>query len=357
MTDTPTADTSEPRRPLRISRAWRVLRFPLTRIVTATVAVTAAGICVQVALHLLLDPLGLRDVPAVRLVIACATAATACLTYAGFVRLLEWRPAVELGAARAARECAAGAAIGCGLMSAVIATMFAAGAYEVEGMNSPDVLIRWVGIGIGTGIFEEIVFRCVLFRIAEECLGSLTAVLISAAFFGFAHLGNPGATVWSSVAISLEAGLLLSAAFMLTRRLWMAASLHGAWNFTQGGLFGAAVSGGEAGGWLKATLSGPDWLTGGKFGPEASVPAVVLCTAAGVALLVLAALRGSWLSYSLARSRRATPQPVEPPTLPATDERIQVADNLLQPPPPAEPLPEAAPGNISTAMTGEPGAV
>lgn len=64
-----------------------------------------------------------------------------------------------------------------------------------------------------------------------------------------------------------------------------------AWNFTQGYLFGAAVSGGGFGDAMARSTarSGlPDWLTGGAFGPEASVPAFATCLALGVATLWLA---------------------------------------------------------------------
>jgi hypothetical protein len=102
------------------------------------------------------------------------------------------------------------------------------------------------------------------------------------------HLLNPGATLLNAAAISIEAGVLLAAAYMLTRRLWLCIGTHIAWNFTQGGIFSVAVSGGENKGLLRSTLVGPDWLTGGTFGAEASVVALVVCFAAGIVLIVLA---------------------------------------------------------------------
>ncbi len=92
--------------------------------------------------------------------------------------------------------------------------------------------------------------RGVLFRIVEESLGSWIALALSAALFGALHAFNPGATLTSSIAIALEAGVLLAAVFMVTRRLWMVIGLHTAWNFTEGGVFGASVSGGDAHGML-----------------------------------------------------------------------------------------------------------
>jgi hypothetical protein len=73
---------------------------------------------------------------------------------------------------------------------------------------------------------------------------------------------------------------------MLTRRLWLAIGIHAAWNFTQGWVFSAPVSGGEAPlGLLITRREGPDWLTGGDFGLEASVVAMIVATIAGVLML------------------------------------------------------------------------
>ena len=101
-------------------------------------------------------------------------------------------------------------------------------------------------------------------------------------------MGNSHATVFGAVAIALEAGILLGACYLLTRRLWMAIGVHIAWNFVQGGIFGI----GAGRGLIKARLTGPDLLTGGAMGIEGSVVAVVLCAASGLAVLVAVRRRG-----------------------------------------------------------------
>ena len=94
----------------------------------------------------------------------------------------------------------------------------------------------------------------------------------------------------------MEAGILLGAAYLLTRRLWLAVGIHAAWNFTQGWVFSVPASGGNAPlGLLITRRIGPDWLTGGDFGLEASVIAMLVATGAGLALLVLAAKRGQFV--------------------------------------------------------------
>jgi len=148
-------------------------------------------------------------------------------------------------------------------------------------------------VGLGAGIGEEIMFRGVLFRIVEEGLGTWWALAISALLFGALHIANPGATLWSSAAIAIEAGLLFGLLYHVTRSLAICMGVHAAWNFAQGTIYGIPVSGARADGWLVSTRSGPDWLSGGVFGAEASVVALGLCTLCSLGLLVVALRRGS----------------------------------------------------------------
>ena len=135
-------------------------------------------------------------------------------------------------------------------------------------------------------------FRGVLFRWLEEFGGSWTALLLTSAFFGAVHLANPNASIIAAVGIAFEAGVLLGGAYMLTRSLWLPMGIHAAWNFTQGEIFDIPVSGASAHGLLTARLTGSPLLTGNGFGLEASPIAIVVATAAGVWLVVLAVRRG-----------------------------------------------------------------
>ena len=135
--------------------------------------------------------------------------------------------------------------------------------------------------------------RGIVFRILEQSLGSWIALAISAAIFGLLHVLNPGATLLNAGSVMVEAGVMLAAAYMLTRRLWLCIGIHIAWNFTEGGIFSVAVSGGNAQGLLQAKLTGADWLTGGAFGAEGSIVALAMCSAAGILLLFEAVRKGN----------------------------------------------------------------
>ena len=101
--------------------------------------------------------------------------------------------------------------------------------------------------------------------------------------FGFAHLRCRGRHAAGLISISIWAGVLLAGCYLLTRRLWLGIGLHAAWNYTQGSVYSGIVSGNAPPeGFLKSTLQGPEWLTGGSFGVEASAVAMAVCTTVGV---------------------------------------------------------------------------
>ncbi|MEP7347394.1 MAG: type II CAAX endopeptidase family protein [Gemmatimonadaceae bacterium] len=264
---------------------WRgtaagVIRWPLTRLIIAVVWV-GVWLFVPRALHI--DSAIARAVVASILVVAA---------YVIFVRVVERRPVRELGTQRMARELVEGLLLGALLFSATIGIIWALGGYSIVGVRPWTAILPPLATAIVSGITEEILFRGIVFRIVEEGLGSWIALAISSLVFGGAHLANPNASVMSSIAIALEAGVLLGGAFMVTRRLWLPIGLHAAWNFTQAGIFGTTESGIDLGGLLHSKLSGPAWVTGGTFGPEASIPAVLVALVAGSWVIVLAVRAG-----------------------------------------------------------------
>lgn len=171
------------------------------------------------------------------------------------------------------------------LFALVTAELWAAGAYTVSGVGDAPLWTLFLLTAVAPGITEEIISRGILFRLTEEGLGTWIALAVSALFFGFAHVFNPGATMWSSAAISIEAGLLFGLLYHVTRSLWWCIGLHAGWNFVQGAVFGIPVSGIEVDGLFDSRLQGPDWLDGGGFGAEASVLTVLTCGIASLLLL------------------------------------------------------------------------
>lgn len=236
------------------------------------------------------------------------------LAYAAFVRGVERRPVADFARTGAVREWVVGLLLGFGAISLTVGVIALLGGYTVIGRNPASVLIPVLALSISSGVIEEVITRGIVFRLLEEWLGSWAALALSALIFGFMHITNPNSSVLAALAIAIEAGILLGAVYMLTRRLWLAIGLHMAWNFTQGGIYGIAVSGIEMKGLLQSTVQGPALLTGGDFGAEASLPAIVICTALGLWLLRRAHLRGHFVAPSWHRFKTGRPAPEATPT-------------------------------------------
>jgi uncharacterized protein len=226
--------------------------------------------------------------------------------------------AVGLSLRGAPAAFAKGFLLGALALSAVTALLSLAGSYHVVGLGagaSPRALGHAALLFFLVALFEECLARAVVFRLLEQGLGTWAALVLSALLFGFSHGFNPGATVLSSVAISLEAGVLLAAAYVATRTLWLPIGLHMAWNFFEGPVYGAPVSGIELPAFLLAHFPGPAWLTGGPFGPEAGVPTIVLGSALGCGFLFLAARRGQLFTPPWLRRLPTKGKPLPLPTV------------------------------------------
>jgi hypothetical protein len=216
--------------------------------------------------------------------------------YLAYGRFIERRAVTELATSGLAREWAIGALVGAGLYTASAVTLMLLGIYRVEGVNPLAFLLPGLALAIKSGIFEELIFRGVLQGSIEAVFGSGAGILVSSLVFGLLHLLNPAATLGGALYISVEAGLLLSAAYLVTRRLWICIGFHMAWNYVQSAVFSGAVSGNAAEpGLLRASMEGPDLLTGGSFGMEHSIIALIYCTTTGVILLAIAIRRGHWV--------------------------------------------------------------
>ncbi|OYY88518.1 MAG: CPBP family intramembrane metalloprotease [Sphingomonas sp. 28-66-16] len=277
----------------------RILHFPLVTLVVAIGFMAGASVVATELAAIV----GARSDGPWAILGGTLVAAVFMLAYVLFTRLVEQRPVKEFALEGAVPELLAGLAIGVVLFSAVVGVIAWLGGYAVIGTQPVTVLAPIIGISIVSGVTEEIMLRALFFRIIEGWLGSWIALILSAALFGLLHLGNPNATLVAAFAIAIEAGVMLAAIYMVTRRLWAAMGLHAAWNFTQGGIYGIAVSGFDVQGLLRPRISGPELLTGGEFGAEASLPAMLLCTAFGIALLLLAHRRGRFVAPFWARGR------------------------------------------------------
>ncbi|GAA4630914.1 type II CAAX endopeptidase family protein [Actinoallomurus vinaceus] len=228
------------------------------------------------------------------LVLGVATAALSVFVYARVVRWSERRAPVEVAIKGAAARIGLGALIGVGWFAAVIVNLVFLGDYRVDGYGSTAGAVGLFGFMAAAAATEELMFRGVLFRIVEERVGTWMALALTSVLFGLSHLTNPDATLWGAIAIAIEAGGTLAAAYAATRNLWVPIGLHFGWNFAEAGIFGTEVSGnGKTEGLLHGVTSGPALVTGGKFGPEASPYTVVFGVLLTIVFMWLAHRRGN----------------------------------------------------------------
>ena len=200
-------------------------------------------------------------------------------SYQLYIRKFENRELSELSFNGAWRELFLGAAIGTAAFLVVVGMLWGSGAFRVDGLNHWSVLLSSVSELTLVAFFEEILFRGILLRILEIWIGRIPSLLVSACLFALAHLPNEGISLLG-IAVTIVAGLMFGFAYLVTRRLWLPIGIHFFWNFMSDGVFSLATSGHPANGLIQVQLSGPQWLTGGAYGIEASLVTLLVITVA-----------------------------------------------------------------------------
>lgn len=281
----------------------RIWNFPLVAMLVAiavsVIAIAAATIAVSELGSGLTDNVALPL--QVVLTIALLIAAQKLV-----LRRLGDRKHDDLPFASAGQGMGLGAIAAFVLFSAIVGVAALFGAYRIVGWGGmSNWLFLLFAAGISAGFVEEFIFRGILFRWIEEFGGSWAALVVTSALFGFVHITNDNATWFSSAAIAIEAGVMLGGAYMLTRSLWVPIGLHFGWNVTQGLVWDVPVSGNDVDGVVNARLVGDPLISGGAFGLEASVIAVVLAGGFGVWLVKRAHDKGEVMAPWWVRRRQS----------------------------------------------------
>ena len=265
----------------------KFINFPLTRIILGLLVCFISFIIAQQIVGKILDLTSLNK--NVRNLIKGIIAASAVISsYIYFFRKFEKREIKEFSSKGIAKYLLVGTLIGVVLQSLTMLVIALNGGFEIISVNPISNVIIPFTIAFTVAVFEEILIRGIIFRIIEDKLGSYISLLISAIIFGALHLVNPHSTLISGLCVGIEAGLLFGAAYIYTRNLWFPIAIHFAWNFMQSGIFGAITSGNEKTSSLLTTkLTGKLFITGGEFGPEGTIQAIIFCALASIVLLQL----------------------------------------------------------------------
>ncbi len=144
---------------------------------------------------------------------------------------------------------------------------------------------------------EELMFRGYPFQRLVDSIAPAGAILGLSVLFGAAHLRNPNASAIGLVNTILI-GAVLAIAYLRTRMLWLPFGIHWGWNATLGAVIGLPVSGVDMSVAIHTRAEGPAWITGGAYGPEASIG----CTIAIALLLMVIVYAYRWAETPVAAS-------------------------------------------------------
>lgn len=274
----------------RLRAPWRILIFFGLTLAAAIVI----GLVLRPVLAAVSRLTGLREASdAVTITLALLAAHTVMLRW---VDRRTWSYVWLDRAAARAPVVGRGFALGATPMMAVVLALLALGWLTIE----PSAPGSWLAAALQVtlilapaALYEELLSRGYVLAAMADWMGKPAAVGLTSAAFGLLHLGNPGATAQPIIMVTL-AGIFLGTVLLATGSLYAAWAAHFTWNWVMAVPMHAAVSGlpvPRPG--YQTVDSGPDWATGGPWGPEGG--------AFAAATLIVAT------TYLVARHKRAKP--------------------------------------------------
>ncbi|HUQ20108.1 MAG TPA: CPBP family intramembrane glutamic endopeptidase [Gemmatimonadaceae bacterium] len=122
---------------------------------------------------------------------------------------------------------------------------------------------------------EELFLRGYLFAVLRDTIGWRWTLIVTSVVFGWMHINNPGVDA-ESVLLVILAGFFLGSILLATGSLYCAIAVHFAWNWMMAAALHTPVSGiAVVAPDYRVVDSGPDWLTGGTWGPEGGMAAAL----------------------------------------------------------------------------------
>lgn len=251
-------------------KLWRDIIFVISGILLLIIGSTILSLGVYTASE--------SDSYLINIPIFLITAVVLLLLYNLLIRYVEANDACKIASRKDISSIGNGLFIGVSYFIIVTVTMSLCGYYHIKSIQFDwEKQLFSFTLFFLVAVSEEIFFRGILFRMINRRWNIWAALVISALIFGGLHILNNNATLWSSIAIAIEAGSLLGAAYAYSKNIWLPIGIHWIWNYTQGNILGFPVSGEDnVTSIITPEISGPQWLTGGSFGAEASVISAVI---------------------------------------------------------------------------------
>ncbi len=220
---------------------------------------------------------------------AAVFAPPAVLTLAFMVRFVDRVPVLAFGVGfheRWPRDLGAGVALAVLMLGTLAGVHALTGQLEVRASGEPPAAaVAVMLVLLVPAANEELIFRGYPLQVLMKGIGPWPAMIVMSALFGLGHYTNPNAT-WLGTANTFLAGILLCLAYVRTRSLWFPYGIHIGWNLGLGPVFGFPLSGFELSSIWMSEAGGPDWMTGGAYGPEAGLLVTGVMCAALIAVAV-----------------------------------------------------------------------
>lgn len=273
----------------------KILYFFLTKIIIGIALIVGLAVFIEWVGRLLLDKTQLDDVIK-NAVISFVQIFCTVIIYVFLFRFFEKRKVDELSLSAFPKNAFLGFFTGLILQSLIILVIYLSGGYFILHVNPFSFLFPGLITALTAGFVAEILILGVFFRLMEENLGTLIALMISTFLFGVMHSGIKGATILSVLSTVAQAGILLPAAYIFARNLWFPIFLHFSWDLAEPAIYGGinpSLSSDKT--LFVSKITGADFLTGGKFGPQSSLQSLIFCLALGLIFLWIAKQKNSFI--------------------------------------------------------------
>lgn len=266
----------------------KVLHFFFIKMIVGIAVIVALVALTELLRSVLLDKTNLsNDTKAMATAITEAVIAVAA--YIILFKLYDKRQIHELSASTFFNNATAGFLTGLALQSLFILVIYLTGTFLIVNINPVSTLISPFAFALTAGFVAEIIMIGIVFRLLEQQTGTLIALLVFIILFAILHVNVKGATVISVGATAMQAGLMLPAAYVFSRNLWLPIFIHFGWDFAEPGIFGGInPSSSLTHGLLTSNIAGNSLLTGGETGPQDSLSSLLLCLLLGIIFLLLA---------------------------------------------------------------------
>ncbi len=172
------------------------------------------------------------------------------------------------------QEVLRGTALGWGMLLVAVLPMMLAGALHLQFWLAPlawgQTALALLTLAAGT-LALEVAFRGYLYQRLMASFGTVAATIVLSLVAALVSSFRTGASGFS-IALAFCMAVLLSAGYLRTHALWVGWGLHFGWSAAMAVLLGLPLGGDTTyNNLVTTTASGPMWLTGGGYGPEAAV--------------------------------------------------------------------------------------